>query len=67
MYGLEYSDDSVVKTLREGTPLKDRINLGSRRLYRVAPLSKDIVTVHIHLVDISGAVAMFGTQFDPRS
>lgn len=67
VYGLEYSDDSVVKTLREGTPLKDRINLGSRRLYRVAPLSKDIVTVHIHLVDISGAVAMFGTQFDPRS
>ena len=67
VYGLEYSDDSVVKTLREGTPLNDRINIGSRRLYRVAPLSKDVVTVHIHLVDISGTVAMFGTQFDPRS
>lgn len=47
--------------------MKDRINIGSRRLYRVAPLSKDVVTVHIHLVDISGTVAMFGTQFDPRS
>lgn len=56
IYGIEYSDDSVIKTLREGTPVKDRVNIGSRRIYRVAPLSKDVLAIHIHLVEISGKV-----------
>lgn len=56
-----------MKTLREGTPLKDRITIGSKRLYKVAPLSKDVVTVHIHLVEISGNVGMFGALSDPRT
>ena len=67
LYGIEYSDDSVIKTLREGTPLKDRVYTGSHMIYKVAPLSKDVIAVHIHLVEIVGKVEMFGSKIDPRS
>lgn len=66
LYGIEYQDESVVKTLREGTPIKDRLTIGSRKLYKIAALSKDVIAVHIHLVDISGTVLMFGSKTDPR-
>ena len=67
LYGIEYQDESVIKTIREGTPLKDRLTIGSRKIYKIPPLSKDIVAVHVYLVDISGATLMFGSKTDPRS
>jgi hypothetical protein len=55
-----------MRTLRENTPLKDRLSLGEHKNYRVGYLGPDVKSVTVRLSEISGMTVIKGYRIDPR-
>ena len=51
--------------LRDNHPIKDRLVMGEKRVYRAVPIEEDVKYVAIHLVEISGTTRMIGSNKNP--
>lgn len=63
-FTIRYIDERV-KILRDNHPLKDRLVMGEKRVYRSAPIEDDVIYVAIRLLEISGITKMIGSNTNP--
>lgn len=52
-FTIRYIDERV-RTLRENNPVKDRLLMGEKKVYKVSAIPSDVNYVSVRLVEISG-------------
>ena len=65
-YSMTYVDNSKVTVLRENHPLKDRVEKGAVKYYRIAAFGEGVLATRVHLNEISGQSHLLGYNQDPR-
>jgi hypothetical protein len=66
-YSITYIDHSKVTVLRENHPIKDRIEMGQTKYYKLAAFSEGVLVARVHLNEIAGATRIIGYNIDPRN
>ena len=57
--------DERVKILRDNHPIKDRLVMGEKRVYKSANFEEDVIYVAVRLLEISGITKMIGSNTNP--
>jgi hypothetical protein len=66
-YSITYIDHSKVTVLRENHPIKDRIEMGQTKYYKLAAFSEGVLVARVHLNEIAGITNILGYNVDPRN
>jgi hypothetical protein len=66
-YSITYIDHSKVTVLRENHPVKDRIEMGQTKYYKLAAFSEGVLVARVHLNEIAGVSHILGYNIDPRN
>jgi|JI6StandDraft_1071083.scaffolds.fasta_scaffold50608_2 hypothetical protein len=65
-YSISYVDHSRLTVLRENHPIKERIEKGAVKYYRIAAFGEGVLAARVHLNEIAGQTHMIGYTVDPR-
>lgn len=65
-YSITYEDNSKVLVLRENHPIKERLEMGQYKFYKIPAFGAGVKNARVHLNEISGISNIVAYTKDPR-